>query len=97
MFYFQFYELFVKIRPYIESQTTQLCKPISAEEKLAVTLRFLATVETFRSLMYQFRIRHSTITKFILQVLHAIYIVLKDDYLQWSTSQEDWTELVEQT
>ena len=47
--------------------------------------------------MYQFRIRHSTITKFILQVLHAIYIVLKDDYLQWSTSQEDWTELVEQT
>ena len=32
--------------------------------------------------MYQFRIHHSTITKFIPQVLDAIYTVFKDDYLQ---------------
>ena len=47
--------------------------------------------------MYQFRIHHSTITKFIPQVLDAIYTVLKDDYLQCPISQEDWTELAEQT
>ena len=68
---------------------TQLRKPISAEEKLAVTLRFLATGETFLSLMYQFRTRHGTITKFIPQVLDAIYTVLKDDYLKCRIRQED--------
>ena len=43
--------------------------------------------------MYQFRIHHSTITKFIPQVLDAIYTDLKDDYLKCSASQEDLTEL----
>ena len=47
--------------------------------------------------MYQFRIHHSTITKFIPEVLDTIYTVLKDDYLQCPTSQEDWTELADQT
>ena len=76
---------------------TQLRKPISAEEKLAVTLRFLAIGETFMSHMYQFKTHHSTITKFIPQVLDTIYTVLKDDYLKCRTSQEDWTELADQT
>ena len=81
----------------MESQTTQLRKPISAEEELAVILRFLAAGDTFRSLVYQFRIHHSTFTKFIPRVLDAMCTVLKDDYLKCSTSQEDWTEVANQT
>ena len=37
------------------------------------------------------------IIKFIPQVLDAIYTVLKDDYLQCLTSQEDFTEIADQT
>ena len=39
--------------------------PISPEEKLALTLRFLATGESYESLMYQFRIHRRTIGKFV--------------------------------
>ena len=57
----------------------------------------MATDETFWSFMYQFRIHHITITNFIAQVLDVIYTVLKDDYLQRPTSQEDWIELADPT
>ena len=43
-------------------------KPISPEEKIAITLRFLATGEAFYSLMYQFRIHRVTIGKSVLEV-----------------------------
>lgn len=94
---FNFQELFLKVQPYIEGQKTQLRIPVPAEEKLAVTLRFLATGESFRSLMYQFRIHHSTISKFIPQVLDAIYNVLKDDYLKCPSTQTEWLELADRT
>ena len=47
--------------------------PISAEEKLAVTLRYLATGESLESLMYQFRIHATTIRLFIEPVCRAIF------------------------
>ena len=49
-----FHELLEKVRPHIQGQVIRL--PISAEEKLAVTLRFLATGEDYQSLSYLFRI-----------------------------------------
>ena len=35
--------------------------PISAEEKLAITLRYLATGESLNSFKYQFRFHETTI------------------------------------
>ena len=46
---------------------------ISVEEKLAITLRFLATGESCKSLRYQFRISDSAISLFIKPVCDAIY------------------------
>ena len=60
---------------------------ISAEEKLSVTQRFLATGESYESLMYQFRIHGTTIAKFVPEVCEAIYKQLKDTYLQLPTTQ----------
>ena len=65
-----FQELLEKIRPQITKQTTP-------EEKLAVTLRFLATGESYQRLMYQFRMSDKTISPFIPTVAKAIYQVLK--------------------
>ena len=61
--------------------------PISAEEKLSVTLRFLATDESYKSPMYQFRIHRTTIAKFVPEVCEAIYKQLKDTYLQLPTTR----------
>ena len=51
-------------------------KPIHAEERLAITLRFLAAGESYKSLMYQFGVHGKTIAKIITEVCKAIYKVL---------------------
>ena len=67
--------------------------PITREEKLAVTLRFLASGESFQSLMYQFRISDKTISKFIPEVTVAIYDVLREEYLGFPDSEEKWERI----
>ena len=71
--------------------------PISPEEKIDVTLRFLATGETFHSLMYQFRVRRVTIGKFVPEVCKAIYHCLKDEYLKIPSTTEEWESIAEET
>uniref|UniRef100_A0A6P7GZ90 Uncharacterized protein LOC114344098 isoform X2 n=1 Tax=Diabrotica virgifera virgifera TaxID=50390 RepID=A0A6P7GZ90_DIAVI len=46
--------------------------PISAEEKLSVTLRYLVTGASFRSLAFQYRIHHSWISVLVKEVLENI-------------------------
>ena len=79
-----FTDLVNKLTPIIGKQNTKLRKCISVENKLAVTLRYIATGETFTSLHYQFRMGISTISTFIPIVLNAIYSVLKDEYMKVS-------------
>lgn len=50
------WELLGTIGPFITKQGTHLGKPISVEEELAVILRCHAATETFKSLIFQFRL-----------------------------------------
>ena len=90
-------ELLQKVKPLIEGKSTNMRQPISPEEKLAVTLRFLATGESYKSLMYQFRIHSSTISLFIPKVCEAIYQALEDEYFSMPRTQEEWHALVDLT
>ena len=65
-------------------------EPISAGERLAVTLRFLATGESFSSLQYQFRISACALS---LMIPEAIYAVLKEDHLKCPSSPKEWLEI----
>lgn len=73
-----FHELLGKVRPFIEKKTTNMRKPISAEEKLAVTLRYLATGENFKSLSFLFRIHDTTISNFV-PVAVVVVLYRKDE------------------
>ena len=53
-------------------------KPISPEEKIAITLRFLGTGEIFHSLMYQYGVHGVIIGEFVPEVCNTIYQRLKD-------------------
>lgn len=66
----------------IQKEDTNMRQSISAKHQLIVTLRFLATGNSYRSLMYEFRISESTISLFILKVCRAIYNNLKMKYLK---------------
>lgn len=69
--------------------------PISAGERLSVTLRFLATGESFASLQYQFRISASTLSLIIPEVCDAIFKVLQDDYMRCPSTSDEWLRIAE--
>ena len=52
---------------------TQLRNPLSPDEKLACTIRFLATGESYTSIQYQFRISKSAISLLVPEVCDAIF------------------------
>ncbi|CAH1957433.1 unnamed protein product [Acanthoscelides obtectus] len=60
--------------------------------RLDVTLRFLATGETYRSLMYSTRIHESTISKIVPETCLALCRCLKDVYLKNPTT-DDWLKV----
>lgn len=68
-------------------------KSISASDRLALTLRYMATGESFRSLQYVFRIPHNTISTIVPEVFDAIFTVLKDEYMKVPSTQEEWAEI----
>jgi len=65
-------------------------KVISAAERLTLTLRFLATGETFRSLSFQFRISRAAISYIVKEVCQAIEKRLGPKFLALPSSQEEW-------
>ena len=66
-----------EIAPLIPKKTTMMRQPIDPEIKIVVTLRFLVTGESYESLMYQFCVHSSTISKFIPVVYNKIYETFK--------------------
>nr|CAI5842271.1 unnamed protein product [Callosobruchus analis] len=57
---------------------------ITPAESLAVTLRFLATGDSYHSLAYLFGIPVCTISRIVPEVCSAIFNVLKEEYLHVS-------------
>lgn len=61
-----------------------------------VLINSLIVGETFRSLAYQFRIAHNTISEIIPEVLDAIYYAYKDEYLKLPTTSADWIKIAQE-
>ena len=64
--------------------------------KLAITLRYLASGESYKSLMYGFRVPHNTISLFIPEVCEAIIDEYSDEMISCPTTQEEWREVAQQ-
>lgn len=61
----------------IQKTNTVMRMAISSRVKLEITLRYLATGDSFKSLEYLFRVPECTISKFLPEVLTAISEVLR--------------------
>lgn len=70
------------VGPIIEKQNTIFREAIPPSERLMVTLRYLATGDSFMSLSYFFRISQPCITKIIPETCEAIFQSLKDQHLK---------------
>ena len=62
----QFGSLLSIVGPMISKQTTQMRKPICAEERLSICLKYLATGDSFRSIAFSYRVGESSVRKIVL-------------------------------
>lgn len=71
--------LLTLISPIISKQDTQLRDSIPAKIRLAITLRFLATGDSYKSLHFLFKVSSQIISKIVPEVCSAINQVLKNE------------------
>ena len=68
-------------------------KPITPEEKLAISLRFHAAGESYKSLMYQYRVSDSTVSKFVPVVCDVISKIFVDEFTRFPSTENDWLKI----
>ncbi|KAG5869546.1 hypothetical protein JTB14_018678 [Gonioctena quinquepunctata] len=91
----EFDELLLKVSNDIQRQnTTHMRNAIPARTKLEVTLRFLATGDSYGSLEFLYRIPRSTMCEFIPEIYKAIGDDLKS-YIQVPSTTEEWGRIEE--
>ncbi len=66
------------LAPSISKKDTRLRRAISAKERLIITLRFLATGNSFEDLSYTARVSPHAISQIVIDVCAAIISMLKD-------------------
>lgn len=74
----QFDFLHEKVGPIIAKKDTTFRKAISSETRLMITLRYLASGDSYRSLMLLFRVPHNTISGIVSKTCQAIHFVLRN-------------------
>ena len=78
----QFDELEQLVGPLIAKNELQLRETISPRQRLAITLRFLATGDSYKSLEYSYRVSNSLISRFVPEVCEKIWEFLRPIYVK---------------
>ncbi|XP_058056269.1 uncharacterized protein LOC131207664 [Anopheles bellator] len=90
---FNFLESLVLHR--IERIDTNMRRAVTPRERLLITLRFLATGESYSSLQFLFRVSRQTIGKIVPDVCNALMEAL-NDYVKLPSSRQEWLKISEQ-
>ena len=85
-----FEKIFQLIKVYIRKENTKMSEPIPPRLKLAATIRFLSTGESYKSLSFQFRIHNSTLSLFVPEVCQAIFSRQKEKYMKVTIQTLFW-------
>ena len=72
---------------------TQMRESIKPDEMCYLTLHYLASGETFRSLAFQFRVGRITVVRIINEVTMVIIEELGPEFLRTPKSTEEWLEI----
>ena len=86
----QFDHLLSLVEPHNNKEDTNYRKSISPAERLALTIRFLASGKLQISLSFSFRIGKSTVSKIIAETCDALHRVLFPLYVKPPSSNDEW-------
>lgn len=84
-----FQELLVRL-DHVLQKNTRYRQPLEPGLKLAITLRHLATGDSYKSLMYSFRVAYNTISLFVPEVCDAIVAVYGEEVISCPTTPDEW-------
>ncbi|XP_069829041.1 uncharacterized protein [Dendropsophus ebraccatus] len=85
-----FERLLNMVKPMIAKKSTKMRQAIPAEQRLAATLRFLATGRSLKDLRFTTAISQPMLSRIIPETCRAIVLALKDEYLKFPKSPEEW-------
>ena len=88
-----FREVLQRVGPIIEKYDTWYRKSVNPGCRLAITLRFLATGEKYRSLMFGFRVAHNTISVIVRQTCEAIVEEYREEVMQCPRTSDAWKQV----
>ncbi|XP_072144124.1 uncharacterized protein [Dermacentor andersoni] len=86
-------ELLELLRPGITKEDTNYRTAVSAHDRLAMTVGFLATGETQRDMSFNFLVARSTTCGIVSAVSDALWSVLKSLYLQHPQGADEWLKV----
>ena len=88
-------EVLQRIEHRIEKKTTFWRKPLSPGLRFAITLRYLASGDSYKSLQYDFRVANNTIAGIIPQVCDAIIAEFMDECIVCPSTPHEWLRVEE--
>ena len=87
---------FFNFHPRIQKKDTGWRNALEPGVKLAITIRHLASGDTYPSLMYNFRVVKNTIACLIPEVCQAICEEFKDDVIECPTTPDEWSLIADE-
>ncbi|KAK2553524.1 hypothetical protein P5673_025009 [Acropora cervicornis] len=85
--------LLSKVGPLINKQATRSRQPTPAAERLALTIRYLASADSQQSMSFSYRMGKATVSNIIQETCQGIWDALNADYLRPATSTEEWKNI----
>ena len=82
-----------RIEHRIQRENTNYRPATEAGLKLCITLRYLASGDSYHSLMYLFRVPHNSISLIVKEVCEAIIAEYQDEVIKFPQNQEEWKEV----
>lgn len=88
-----FNEIVGSVSSYIKKRMTLRRKPLEPGLRVAKTLRFLATLISFKSLGFAFHVVPNTIFLVVPKMCKTIVAVFRDELLQMVDSVQSWEKI----
>jgi hypothetical protein len=85
-----FLELVERVSPRIQRQDTFMRKCLEPGLRLAITLRYMASGDSYKSLEYGFRVANNSISRLIPETCEAIISEYSDELLKCPKTPEEW-------
>lgn len=85
-----FKEILEYVKEEIKKQDTFFRKAICVEQRLTITLFYLSTGDSFKTLAILFRLGRSTVREIVFETCQAIWTCVRKDHLKTPSSAEEW-------